>query len=105
VRWMETIKVQSGTGKENAAEKRLLFLAHEIQETTDPQELIAATVSRHMLVPGCFALRLYWNTHEPRIRGSALGINLAQSLKVFGLVDHSIWIENSKKGGGNDHEG
>ncbi|MFZ0451164.1 MAG: hypothetical protein WAL98_18150 [Desulfatiglandaceae bacterium] len=101
---METIRIQSATGKEKVAEKELMVLAREIQENTDSQKLGAVRASRNTLVPGCFALRLFWNTAEPRIRGSALGMNIAQSLKVFGLVDHSIWIENSKKQGGNDHE-
>lgn len=104
MRWMETIRVQSATGKENALQKQLILLAREIHENIESQKLRAVTASKNTLVPGCFAMRLFWNTGEPRIRGSALGISLAQSLKVFGLVDHSTWIESSKKEGGNDHE-
>jgi len=104
LRWIETIKVQSANGKGNATKKELIFLAREIQENTDPQKLGAATVSSHTSVPGCFALRLFWNTNEPRIRGTALGMSLARSLKIFGLVDHSVWIETSETEGDHVHE-
>jgi len=104
LQWMETIKVQSATGKEKAVEEELILLAREIQENTESLKLGAVRASRNTLVPGCFALRLFWNTDEPRIRGSVLGVSLAQSLKEFGLVDHSIWIVSRKREGGNDHE-
>ena len=103
MRWMETIKVQSGPDKTEITEKGLIFLAREINENTDPQKLPEAAVLRHTLVPGFFALNLSWNTDEPRVGGTALGLGLAQSLKVFGLVDHSVWVESSETEGGNDH--
>jgi hypothetical protein len=103
LRWMETIKVQSGPDKVKTTEKELISLAREINENTDPQKLPEATVLRHALVPGFFALNLFWDTDEPRVGGTALGLGLAQSLRVFGLVDHSMWIECGETEGGNDH--
>lgn len=97
---METIKVQSATGKEQTTEHELTVLAREVQKNPDPQGLREAAVSSHATVPGCFALRLSWDTDDPQSRGSLLGIHLAQSLKAFGLVDHSVWIEAGDKEGG-----
>lgn len=96
MRWLETIRVQSATGKEKTTENELTILVREIRENTDRQGLRATTVSNHVSVPGYFALRLFWDTDDLQARGSLLGINLAQSLKVFGLVDHSVWIECSE---------
>jgi len=96
MRWLETIKVQSATGKEKTTENELSILVHEIRKNTDRQGLRAATVSSHASVPGYFALRLLWDTDDLQASGSLLGMNLAQSLKAFGLVDHSVWIECSK---------
>jgi hypothetical protein len=100
VRWLETIKVQSATGKEKTAEKELSILVREIRNNTSRPGLQEAAVSSHASVPGCFALRLFWNTDSPQPGGSLLGMGLAQSLKVFGLVDHSVWIEWRKMKGG-----
>jgi len=95
MRWMETIKVQSATGKEHTAEQELTILAREVQKNPDRHGLQEAAVSSHATVPGCFALRLFWDTDDPQPRGSPLGMSLAQILKAFGLVDHSVWIEKT----------
>ena len=100
MRWLETIKVQSATGKEKTTENELSILVCEIRKNTDRQGLRAATVSSHASVPGYFALRLFWDIGDPQPRGSLLGMSLAQSLKVFGLVNHSVWIECGKMKGG-----
>ena len=100
MRWMETIKVQSAAGKEQTTEHELAVLAREVQENPDPQGLREAAVSRHATVYGCFALRLFWDTDDPKPSGSVLGMSLAQSLKAFGLVDHSVWIEAESNEGG-----
>jgi hypothetical protein len=93
MRWMETIRVQSATGKEHAIEHELIALDREVQENPERQGLREAAVWSHATVPGCFALRLFWDTDDPQPSGSPLGMSLAQSLKAFGLVDHSVWIE------------
>ena len=103
MRWLETIKVQSATGKEKTTETELTILVREIRKNTDRQGLRAATVSSHASVPGCFALRLFWDTDDPQPRGSLLGMSLAQSLKTFGLIDHSVWIECGKMKGGKNN--
>ena len=103
MRWMETIKVQSATGKEHTTEHELTVLAREVQKNPDLQGLREAAVSSHATVPGCFALRLFWDTDDPQPRGSTLGMSLAQSLKAFGLVDHSVWIEAGNIIGGENN--
>jgi len=103
MRWLEMIKVQSAAGKEETTENELTILVREVRKNTDRQGLREATVSSHASVPGYFALRLFWENDDPQPKGSLLGMSLAQSLKVFGLVDHSVWIEGSKiKGGTNN---
>jgi hypothetical protein len=100
---METIKVQSATGKGHTAEYELTVLAREIQKNPDLQGLREAAVLSHATVPGCFALQIFWDTHDPQPSGSSLGMSLAQSLKTFGLVDHSVWIEVGSKIGGEEN--
>jgi hypothetical protein len=100
MRWLETIKVQSATGKERITENELSILVREIRKNSAPPGLQEAAVSSHASLPGCFALRLFWDIDRPQSRGSLLGISLAQNLKVFGLVNHSVWIEWSNMKGG-----
>ena len=95
MKWMETIKVQSASRREQITEHELMLLACDIRNNPDSQGLREVTVSSHATVPGCFALLLFWDTDDLRPGGSLLGMGLAQSLKAFGLVDHSVWIENT----------
>lgn len=104
MRWIETIKVQSATGKEQAVENELIVLAREAQKSLNCQGIQEAIVSRHASVPGHLAIRLYWDTECPQIQGSLLGLSLAQSLRDFGLVDHSVWIENRRIQEGKENE-
>ena len=95
MRWMETIKVHSATGKEQVIVDELMALAQQVQKSANGQGLQEAMVFCHASVPGHFALRLFWNTDTPQTRGSMIGLSLTQALKVFGLVDHSVWIEKT----------
>lgn len=100
MRWIETIRIQSATGKAQNTQNELAVIANEIQKSSDYQGLWVASVSNHALLPGYFALRLFWDTDDPKPSGSLLGSSLAQNLKVFGLVDHSVWIETHLNKGG-----
>jgi hypothetical protein len=98
MKWLETIKLQLATGMESITEKKLLGLANEVRNGHDHRGSLEVMVYNHASVPGCFAIRLFWSSGPPLVQGSPLGIGIAQTLKNFGLVDHSVWIEKEKKG-------
>jgi hypothetical protein len=94
---METIKVQSASGREQITENELFVLSHEIEKNPESQGLMQIIASNHSLVPGLFSVRLFWDTDNPQPRGSLLGMNLSQNLKTYGIVDHSIWVETNQE--------
>ena len=96
MRWVETIKIQSATGREQTILRELIFLGKEIINEPSSRGLFDVMVSSHASIPGCFAMMFFWDTDDPQPKGSLTGISLAQSLKTFGLVDHSVWIENHR---------
>jgi hypothetical protein len=96
--WLETIKVQSASGMETITERQLLGLANEVRNGPDHRGSVEAVVYNHASVPGYLAIRLFWSTGPPQLQGSPLGMRITQTLKTFGLVDHSVWIEKDKKG-------
>jgi hypothetical protein len=98
MKWLETIKLQSASGMESITERQLLGLANEVRNCPDYRGPVEAMVYNHASVPGYFAIRLFWSTGAPLVQGSSLGMRIAQTLKTFGLVDHSVWIEKEKKG-------
>lgn len=93
MKWLETIKVQAASGQELMTERKLLALTHDIRKSSQESGVLHAEIYRHIAVPGYFALYLFWETESPQIQGSMLGLQLKQTLKTFGLVDHTVWTE------------
>ncbi|MCU0596078.1 MAG: hypothetical protein MUC98_11550 [Desulfobacterota bacterium] len=93
MKWLETIKV------------RLLH------DTSDP--LIEEILRSALAGPGCAGLKevklhrnaalatdlclsLHWEKKNLPILGSTLGLCLAENLKEFGLVHHTVWVEEAQ---------
>jgi len=87
MKWMEFIKIQ--TASSNVAAKILTL----IEPFKECQGLLEAKVFHHASVDDC-SLCLCWNTDSPEPRGSSVGFVLCSTLKQYGLVDHTVWIEN-----------
>lgn len=50
---------------------------------------------RHPLMESDMAVHLYWDTSKSEPAGSDFGQELIQLLKEYGLVNHSVWIEDT----------
>ena len=88
MKWIEIIKLRSA-GKAPEPLKRLL------SEKTrhDQKGLLEIKIYRHAEWETDWTMHLHWETEQPEKNGSALGLHLSQALKEFGLIDHSISIE------------
>lgn len=91
MKWMELIKVQ--TAKPIIAAKLLSYT----EGCSQCRGLLEAKVFRHASVDDC-SLCLRWDTDRPEPQGSSVGLYLSSSLKQYGLVDHSVWIEQEGQG-------
>jgi hypothetical protein len=99
MKWVETIKVQAAAGFEMAMEKKIKVLTRDLlAKNTGGSGLVEALIYNHASVPGHLAICLIWKTEDPQTTGSLIGLNLSQTLKTFGLVDHSVWVEKQKRG-------
>jgi hypothetical protein len=59
--------------------------------------LVDVRVYGHGSVESDVSLHLHWESDRPEGSGSALGRQLSGALEEFGLVDHSVWIEEERK--------
>jgi len=57
---------------------------------------VALKTFRHGALETDLSVHLHWDSEMPEPNGSALGLCLAQALKEFGLIDHSVWVEEKK---------
>jgi hypothetical protein len=89
---LEVIRVQSSNSLERDLEKRLFNLRKEVLQGPACAGLVAFIPLRQTAMPGSFAIHLLWDSEVPAAQGSALGWNLMEALKEFGLVNHSVWL-------------
>ena len=93
MKWMETIRIQTAGNRTGNADEELLVLVQGIHENQGGGGLLNLLLCSHASMPGYFAIHLFWDTACPQTRGSLPGLSLAQALKSFGMVDHSVWVE------------
>jgi len=89
--WLEIIKLRCA-GKGSALLNELLMSATQTRQSG----LVDMKTYRHAALDTDLSVHLYWKSDRTEQNGSILGIRLAHSLKEFGLVDHSVWIEDKK---------
>ena len=89
--WMEFIKVQAAHSKVAA------MLQNFVVDCRKCHGLLDAKVFVHAMVKDC-SLCLLWKTARPEPRGSRVGLHLTDTLKKYGLVDHSVWVEKEEQG-------
>jgi len=92
VKWLEIIKLRRAGNGEEILREFLRSLANSGQI----RELIEIRTYRHASFDSDLNVHLYWESERPEPNGSALGLHLAQTLKEFGLMNHSVWIEEEK---------
>ena len=86
MKWLEFIKVQ--TSNRDAAE----ILLKLVGECKKCHGLLEAKLLNHSSLHDC-SLCLFWNTKAAEFSGSKIGVRISNTLKKFGLVDHSVWVE------------
>jgi hypothetical protein len=88
MKWIEIIKLRSGRKAREPLKAFLSAIAKNGQ-----CGLIQTRIYRHAAWETDWSLHLHWESERPDKNGSALGLRLSQALEEFGLIDHSIWIE------------
>ena len=92
VKWLEIIKLRrAGNGEEILGE----FL-RSLVRSGQIRELVEIKTYRHASFESDLNVHLYWESERPKPNGSALGLHLAQAFREFGLMNHSVWIEEEK---------
>jgi hypothetical protein len=92
MKWLEVIKLR-GAGN---GEGLLKEFFREMNKAGQNTGLIQIKTYRHAALETDLSVHLHWESDRPDQNGSTLGLRLARALKEFGLIDHSVWIEEQK---------
>ncbi len=91
---LETIELQSVGNNRKSLEQVLRSFIEELNKETGP---IQIKVYNNLAVDSNFSIHLLHNSSEVDINGSPLGLQLVSSLKEYGLINHSVWLEKNFK--------
>jgi hypothetical protein len=91
MKWLEVIKLRSA-GKDSRLLEELLLSIEKFNQSG----LVETKIFHHAALESDWTVHLHWESVRPEQNGSTLGLRLAKALEEFGLVDHSVWIEEEK---------
>ena len=91
MKWLEVIKLRSAR-KDPEFLKELLASIDEFSQSG----LVGMKTYHHAALETDLGIHLHWESEKLEQNGSTIGLHLAQALREFGLIDHSIWVENEK---------
>ncbi len=90
MKWLEIIELRSADGNGEKLEPMLNNLINDLDKETKKQGIIAYS---RVMIDNNFSIHLTHDTIKVDSSGSQLGLCIASSLKEFGLVNHSVWVE------------
>jgi hypothetical protein len=90
MKWLEIIELRSVGNNLKLLEPEL---KHLIEELNIESEQRAIVIYNRLAVDSDFSIHLFHDSKEADINGSSLGAHLVSTLKEFGLINHSVWIE------------
>ncbi len=90
MRWIEVIQLRSVNNNRATLDKRLKEL---MKDAARPPAEHTVKIYHRELIDTDTSVVIFQDRHKPEPGGSRLGMHLAEALKAFGLVRHSIWIE------------
>lgn len=90
--WLEIIEIRAVASNLEFLESQLKNLICALkQETT----LRSVKVYHHVALESDFSIHLFHNSQKTDTKCSSICSQIVPSLKDFGLVNHTVWIEKS----------
>ena len=90
---LEVISIRV-SGKE--AFENVLKLCSQISTTVETDELINVSMYRSTTYETDLSVHIHWSLKSFKQKKSLLGIQLAQGLINYGIVSHTLWIEQAE---------
>ena len=90
MKWMEVITVRATASNCTKLEAKLHGAVAEIQKEDATRSI---KILHRVSIESDLCVHLQHDSAKPDSAGSRLGLRLAEEMKLFGLVHHSIWAE------------
>lgn len=97
--WLEIIEIRAVGSNRDLLEAQLRGL---IKEMNQEPKLQTVKLYRHVVLESDFSIHIFHNSKKTDTKCSSICTQIIPSLKDFGLVNHTVWVENSNKGERNE---
>jgi hypothetical protein len=92
MRWTEIIRLRLSGKHYEFPIPKINFMKQGLNSKV--HGLLEFRVFRNALTNGDFAIQLLWESDQPQLSGSLVGLNICQDLRKYGVVAHFVWIED-----------
>ena len=93
MKWIEIIELRSAGNTRKQLEAHLQEFIEQVEKI---KEKLTVKLYIRMMIDTDVSIHLFHDSSKVENRGSSLGIRLVSTLKSYGLVNHTIWIEKQK---------
>lgn len=94
MKWIEIITIRMGRGDLESIDSELLL---SMADNYLSDSIKKIKIYRHVNMETDLSVHLFWNSGKADSGRSPLAQHLIQFLKEFGLVNHSVWLEEADK--------
>ncbi|MEJ2194014.1 MAG: hypothetical protein P8X73_04045 [Ignavibacteriaceae bacterium] len=93
--WLEIIEIRTAGSNRELLASQLRSLRNELKKNADLKDV---KIYRRAMLETDYCIHLFHSSKKVVIGCSPICSQLTQSLKDFGLVNHTVWIEKSNGG-------
>lgn len=93
MKWIEILELRSTGNTRKQLEKHIQEIIDQAAKNSGQPVIKLYT---RLSIDTDLSIHLVHDSAEANKRGSALGLRLLSLLKLYGLVNHTIWIEKQK---------
>lgn len=90
MKWMEVIRLRIAENTPHLVEQKIMKLITEVGYNGNIKDI---KLYRHAAVANDLNVNLHWESGNVEPQGSTTGLCLVHVLKDYGLVSHSVWVE------------
>ena len=92
--WLEIIELRTVNGTHKKMESKIRSIIEDFRDSA--KDHIIRVYNRFGLESD-ITIHIKHQSEKPDINGSLAGMQLVETLKKFGLINYSTWIERSSK--------
>ncbi len=93
MKWLEIIELRTLLNKQDKQKLLDLNFQRMMAETGQDKNPPVIKVFNHGTIDTDYSIHLMFNLQQDNLKKSPLGLHLTSLLKEYGLVKHTIWIE------------